>query len=83
LEVPTDVLNACVHVGFQVPTTFALVHCWWELHKFVILHRNEHALKFFFIFANATIAREYKFKYFFRVLFVFYVLQFFKSLGIL
>jgi hypothetical protein len=65
LEVPTYVLNACVRVGFQVPTTLMLVCCWQELHEFMILHHDERALKFF-TFASATIAREYKFKYFCR-----------------
>jgi hypothetical protein len=73
LEVPTYVLNACVHVAFQVPTTLMLVRCWQELNKFMILHHDECALKFF-TFASATIAREYKFKYFCRfcLFFVFY-----------
>jgi len=83
LEVSSYVLNACVHVVFQVPTTFALVHCWWELHQFVILHRNERALEFFFTFANATIAREYCIQVLFQgfVCFLcFTVFQIFKDL---
>ncbi len=73
LEVPTYVLNACVHVGFQVPTTLILMCCWQEPNKFMILHHDECALKFF-TFASPTIAREYKFKYFCRfcLFFVFY-----------
>jgi hypothetical protein len=66
LEVATYVLNACVHVGFQVLTTLTLVHCRQELHKFMIYHHDEHASKFFFTFVSPTIVREHKFKYFLR-----------------
>jgi hypothetical protein len=78
LEVPTYVLNACVCVGFQVPTTLMLVHCWQELHEFMILHHDEHTLKFF-TFASTMIARECKFKYFCRFLFIYLFLFVFYS----
>jgi hypothetical protein len=57
LEVPTYVLNPCVHACFQVPMTFPLMRCQWKFHIFMILHHNECALKFF-TFVNATIVRE-------------------------